>query len=161
MPITDMIPWRRRGMARREERDVTTFEHEMGRLIEDFFRDRDLTPFGEGWGTFSPSVDVVESENEIKVSAELPGMSDEDIEVSLDRGVLTIRGEKTEEQKEERENYYRAERTYGSFQRSIPLPTQVKEDQVEAVFQKGVLTITLPKAEVTESQHKIQVKAKQ
>ncbi|MFN2157309.1 MAG: Hsp20/alpha crystallin family protein, partial [Anaerolineae bacterium] len=95
MPITDMIPWRRRGMARREERDVTTFEHEMGRLFEDFFRDRDLTPFGEGWGTFSPSVDVVESENEIKVSAELPGMSDEDIEVSLDRGVLTIRGEKT------------------------------------------------------------------
>jgi HSP20 family protein len=161
MPITDMIPWRRREMTRRGERDLTTFEREMDRLFEDFFRGRNLAPFGESWGTFSPSVDVVESENEIKVSAELPGMSDEDIDVSLDRGMLTIRGEKTEEQKEERENYYRAERTYGSFQRSIPLPTAVKEDQVEAVFQNGVLTITLPKAEVTEGQHKIQVKAGQ
>jgi HSP20 family protein len=133
----------------------------MDRLFEDFFRGRSLAPFGEGWGAFSPSVDVVETENQITVSAELPGMSDEDIEVSLDRGVLTIRGVKSEEQKEERENYYRAERTYGSFQRSIPLPAEVKQDEVEAVFQKGVLTITLPKAEVTESQHKIQIKAGQ
>jgi HSP20 family protein len=160
MPITDMIPWRRREMARRGERDPTAFEREMDRLFEDFFRGRNLTPFGEGWGTFSPSMDVVESENEIKVSAELPGMSDEDIEVSLDRGVLTIRGEKSEEQKEEGDNYYRAERTYGSFQRSIPLPAEVKQDEVEAVFQKGVLTITLPKAKVTESQHKIQVRTR-
>ena len=160
MAITDLVPWRRQEPARREEDVLTTFERDMDRLFERFFRGGMLAPFGESWGAFSPSVDVVETDDEIKVSAELPGLDDKDIEVSLDRGVLTISGEKSEERKEQREDYYRAERTYGSFCRTIPLPTEVKEDEVEAVFQKGVLTITLPKAEVVEGRKRISVKAK-
>jgi HSP20 family protein len=160
MAITDLIPWRRQEPARRGENELTAFERDMDRLFERFFRGSTLAPFGESWGTFSPSVDVVETNDQIKVSAELPGLDDGDIEVSLDRGVLTISGEKSEEHKEERENYYRAERTYGSFRRSIPLPAEVNEDEVEAVFQNGVLTITLPKAEVVEGRKRISVKAK-
>ncbi len=160
MAITDLIPWRRQEPARRGENELTAFERDMDRLFERFFRGGTLAPFGESWGTFSPSVDVVETNDQIKVSAELPGLDDRDIEVSLDRGVLTISGEKSEEHKEERENYYRAERTYGSFRRSIPLPAEVNEDEVEAVFQNGVLTITLPKAEVVEGRKRISVKAK-
>jgi len=159
MAITDLIPWRRQEPARGGESELTAFERDMDHLFGRFFRGGTLAPFGEGWGAFSPSVDVVETDDEIKVSAELPGLDDKDIEVSLDRGVLTISGEKSEERKEERENYYRAERTYGSFRRAIPLPAKVNEDKVEAVFQKGVLTITLPKAEVVRGRKRISVKA--
>jgi HSP20 family protein len=160
MAITDLIPWRRQEPARREENELDVFQRDMDRLFERFFRGGTLAPFGETWGPFSPSVDVVETADEIQVSAELPGLEDKDIEVSLDRGVLTISGEKSEERKEERENYYRAERTYGSFKRAIPLPTDVNEDKVEAVFQNGVLTITMPKAQVVEGRKRISVKAK-
>jgi HSP20 family protein len=131
----------------------------MDRLFDRFYRGSSLAPFAKGWGGFSPNVDVVETDDQIKVSAELPGMQDKDIEVSLDRGVLTISGEKSEERKEEGENYYRAERSYGSFRRAIPLPTEVNEDEVEAIFQDGVLTITMPKAEVARGRKRISVKA--
>jgi HSP20 family protein len=160
MAITDLIPWRRQEPTRREESELTRFERDMDRMFERFFRGSSLAPFGETWGAFSPSVDVVETDDQIKVSAELPGLEDKDIEVSLDRGVLTISGEKSEEHREERENYYRAERTYGSFRRAIPLPTEVNEDEIEAIFQNGVLTITMPKAEKVEGQKRISVKAK-
>ena len=160
MAITDLIPWRRQEPARREESEMTAFERDMDRLFERFFQGSPLAPFGESWGAFSPSVDVVETDDQIKVSAELPGLDDKDIEVSLDRGVLTISGEKSEEHEEERENYYRTERTYGSFRRAILVPTEVNQDEVEAVFRNGVLTITMPKAEVVEGRKRISVKAK-
>lgn len=89
MAVTDLIPWRRPEPARREEHALTAFEREMGRLFERFLRGGMLAPFGESWGAFRPSVDVVETDDKIKVSAELPGLDDKDIEVSLDRGVLT------------------------------------------------------------------------
>jgi HSP20 family protein len=105
-------------------------------------------------------VDVSETENEIKVSAELPGLDEENVDVSLSPGVLTISGEKKEETKEERENYYRAERAYGAFRRAVPLPTEVDTDGAEAVFQKGVLTVTLPKTAETQERKKIAVQTK-
>ena len=89
MAITDLIPWRRQEPARREENAFTAFEPDVDRLFEGFFRGGRLAPFGESWGALSPSVDVVETDGKIKVSAELPGLDDKDIEVSLDRGVLT------------------------------------------------------------------------
>jgi HSP20 family protein len=159
MAITDLIPWQRREPSRRTESELTEFEREMDRLFDRFYRGGPLTPFGESWSGFNPSVDVVETDDQIKVSAELPGLEDKDIEVSLDRGVLTITGVKQEEHQEERENYYRSERMYGSFRRAIPLPAEVNDEQAEAVFQNGVLTITLPKAEVVEDQKRISVKA--
>jgi HSP20 family protein len=103
-------------------------------------------------------VDVAEMEDEIKVSAELPGLDNEDIDVSLSDDVLTISGEKKEEKEEKGKNYYRSERSYGAFRRDIPLPSQVDADKVDAVFQKGVLTITLPKTAEAKAK-KVTVKA--
>jgi HSP20 family protein len=120
----------------------------MNRLFEDFFGGWDegaLAPMGERWGAFSPQVDVTETDDEIKVSAELPGMDDEDIDVSLSDDMLTISGEKKEEREEKREGYYRTERSYGAFRRAIPLSTTVDDEKVDAVFQNGVLTVALPK----------------
>ena len=156
MPITDLIPWKkkepvqqdREGSPQGEEYPLLTFQQEMNRLFDDFFGGAALEPFGalgERWSLFSPRVDVVETDAEIRVSAELPGLDDKDIDVSLSRGELTISGEKRHEKEETGRNYYRSERSFGSFRRSIPLPGEVVTDKVNAVFKNGVLTITLPK----------------
>ena len=171
MPITDLIPWRKKQPVRqeeerslqREEHPFLTLQQEMNRLFDDFFGGRVLEPFGalgEGWDVFSPQVDVVETDKEIRVSAELPGLDDKDVEVSLSRDVLTISGEKKQEKREKGRDYYRAERSYGSFRRSIPLPAEVDADKVDAVFNKGVLTITLPKKAEAAGRKRITVKAR-
>jgi HSP20 family protein len=92
-------------------------------------------------------VDVSESEDRIVVKAVLPGVESEDVDVSVDDGVLTIKGEKKHEETAENENFYRKEIRYGAFSRSIALPAVVKSDEANAEFGNGVLTITLPKAE--------------
>ena len=98
---------------------------------------------------------------EIKVSAELPGMDEKDIDVSLTRDTLTIKGEKKEEKEDTGKDYYKMERSYGSFTRSIPLPVEVDTDKVQATFKKGVLEITLPKtAKAIQETKKVPVKAK-
>jgi HSP20 family protein len=156
MPITDLIPWKKKEPAERGEQSssqdeaypLVTFQQEMNRLFDDFFGGSALAPFGalgEGWNVFSPKVDVVETDAEIRVSAELPGLDDKDIDVSLSRGELTISGEKKHEKEEQGRGYYRSERSFGSFRRSISLPGEVVTDKVDAVFKNGVLTITLPK----------------
>jgi HSP20 family protein len=168
MPITDLIPWRRKQPVRqeeerslqREEHPFLTLQQEMNRLFDDFFGGRALEPFGalgEGWDAFSPQVDVVETDKEIRVSAELPGLDDKDVEVSLSRDVLTISGEKRQEKGRD---YFRAERSYGSFRRSIPLPAEVNTEKVDAVFKKGVLTVTLPKKAEAAGRKRITVKTK-
>lgn len=133
---------------------------EMNRLFEDFLKGFALEPFGKRTGAaFEPKVNVSEREKEIVVSAELPGMDDKDIDVSLRKNELTIQGEKKEE-KEEKESYHRMERSYGSFKKTLPLPCEVEDDKVEAQFKNGVLTITLPKAaEAIKGTKKINVKS--
>jgi HSP20 family protein len=140
---------------------LLTFQQEMNRLFDDFFGRSGLEPFGgwgEGWGLFSPRVDVAETDREVVVSAELPGLDDEDIDVSLSRGMLTISGEKKQEKEKKGRNYYRVERSYGSFQRSVPLPSEVDTGKVDAVFRKGVLTITLPKTAEAKARKRIAIK---
>jgi HSP20 family protein len=173
MPITDLIPWRRKDPVRAEEKGavsgeahpLTVFQRDMNRLFDEFFRGPGLAPFGETslgaeWPAFSPRVDVVETDKEMVVSAELPGLEDKDIDVSLSRDMLTIKGEKKQEMEEQGRNYYRAERSYGSFQRSIPLPSEVDTAKVNAVFQRGVLTITLPKTGGAQGRRRIEVKTR-
>jgi len=103
--------------------------------------------FGAGGRSFAltPHVDVRETDKQLVVEAELPGIDDKDISLSLQDGVLTIRGEKKHEYDEENENYRMTERRYGSFQRSLRLPDTVDEAKVEANFDKGVLKVMLPK----------------
>jgi HSP20 family protein len=167
MAITDLIPWnrgKRQVQVQREERDpFLALQHEMNQLFDDFWGGSWLTPYGASereWSMFSPQVDVVETDTEVKVQAELPGLEEKDFEVSVSQDTLTIRGEKKQEQEEKGRNYYRAERSYGSFQRSIPLPRNVDADRVSAEFTKGVLTISLPKVAAPKDRKKVVVKSK-
>lgn len=165
MAMRDLVPWKwgekKVPVKRVEEHPFLALHRDMNRLFDEFFANFGLAPFGDVWGAgFSPSVDVMENDKEIRVLAELPGLDENDIEVSLDRNVLTISGEKKEEQEDKGKNYYRVERSYGAFQRTIPLPCEVVADKVDAKFKKGVLTITLPKTEEARKQaRKITVKA--
>jgi len=152
--------------VRREwEYPFGAFQREMNKLFDDFFGGFDLSPWApveKRLSTpFTPHIDVSETDKEIKVSAELPGMDEKDIDVSLTRDTLTIKGEKKQEAEDKGEGYYRMERSYGSFTRSIPLPIEVDTDKVQATFKKGVLEITLPKtARAIQETKKIPVKAK-
>ena len=105
-----------------------------------------------------PVVDVSETDKEIVAKAELPGMDPKDVEITLRDNVLTIQGEKKFEDEEKKDNYHRIERSYGSFYRAISLPGNVREDDVKAKFDKGVLTITMSKSE-QEKGKKIQIES--
>jgi HSP20 family protein len=107
-----------------------------------------------------PVVDAAESEKEYRITAELPGMTDKDVEVALANGVLTLKGEKKEEKEEKEKDYYMSERCYGSFHRSFPLPEDVDAERVEAKLKDGVLTVLLPRTGQAQANRKtIAIKA--
>ena len=108
----------------------------------------------------SPAVDVTERDKDFEITAELPGLSDKDIDVKLANGILVIKGEKKEERDERRKDYHLTERRYGSFVRSFAVPDHVDADKIEATFANGVLRLTLPKsAQALAGEKKIAVKA--
>ncbi len=164
MGITELVPWKRSKkvpVRRRPASSLLDLQEEMDRWFEEFFGRGWLTPFRlfeEKLPAFSPRVDVVETDKEIKVSVELPGMTEEDIEVTLDDDMLTISGEKKSEHEEKEENYYYMERSYGSFRRVVPLPCSVDEEKVTATFKNGVLNIVLPKAAEAIERKRIKIK---
>lgn len=152
MSIKDLVPrfGRESAPARRAEVDpFRDFQREMNRLFGEFFGESALAERGResGWesAVFVPRVDVSETDKEVKVSAELPGMDEKDISVELQDDVLTLRGEKKSEQEEKGKNWFRREQSYGSFQRAIELPAGVDAAKAVALFKKGVLTFTAPK----------------
>lgn len=98
-----------------------------------------------GGATLSPRIDVVENDKEVSLTAELPGIDEKDISLSIEQGVLTLKGEKRSEKDEKKDNRRVMERHYGSFQRSFTLPSSVEDSKVEANFDKGILTVTMPK----------------
>jgi HSP20 family protein len=158
MTIKDLVPRFNRGrsLEQRGQGDpYLALQHEMNRLFDDFFGDFGLPPRHAWGGTnvalpgFSPRVDVSETDREIKISAELPGMDEKDIAVEMDDKAVTIRGERKAENEEHGESWYRREQSYGSFQRVVPLPATVNGDKAKAKFKKGLLTIVLPKREET------------
>jgi HSP20 family protein len=108
--------------------------------------------------TANPPVDIIERENEYIVRAEVPGVNPNDVKITLQNDVLTIRGEKTEEKEIEKENYHQSEIMAGTFQRSFALPSSVKSEKIEASSENGILTITIPKAEEAKTRE-ITVKA--
>ena len=121
-------------------------------MLDNFFNRE--TSFGSDW---RPAVDVAETENDIIVKAEIPGINPKDIDISIVGETLTIKGEKKEEKENKGKHYHRVERSYGSFTRTIDLPTPVITDKVKAEDHHGVLEITLPKMEKSEAK-KITVK---
>ncbi|KPK82502.1 MAG: hypothetical protein AMS25_02075 [Gemmatimonas sp. SM23_52] len=134
------------------ESPISRFHEEVDRLFERFFREpflgeSRLLPELRSWTTaWSPSLDVKESEDEITVRAELPGVDPKEIDISLHGDVLNISGEKREESEERREGYYDTERRFGSFRRSIALPAEVDQEKISAEYDKGVLTVKLQKS---------------
>jgi HSP20 family protein len=134
----------------------------MNRMFDDFFRASDLAKFeeGEGWEAFSPAIDVKQDEKEVTVKAELPGMDEKGIEVSLSDQGLAIRGEKKAEKEEKGKHYWRREASYGAFSRLVPLPEGLDLEKVDARFRNGILTVTLPRREeARDKEKKIAIKA--
>ncbi|MFB3895651.1 MAG: Hsp20/alpha crystallin family protein [bacterium] len=138
-------------------RDVVGLRDEMDRLFDNFFaRSGERGTFDTPW---APTVDIYETKEAVVIDAELPGMKQSDIEVSVTDNTLTIKGEKKQEKNTQEENFHRVERIYGSFSRSFTLPVGVHAEKIKAVYKDGVLKITLPKAEeVQPKQIPIEVK---
>lgn len=161
MDLKNLIPFGKKELQVRREDDnpFAVMQREMNRMFDAFNRNWDLGAFPEFAGAYMPRLDVTEDAKAFTVTAELPGMSEKDIDLSISGDTLTIRGEKKEEKEDNKKNYYYSERSYGSFMRSVPLQRQVETDKVSASFKKGVLTITLPKtAEAVDATKKIDVK---
>jgi HSP20 family protein len=136
---------------------------EMDRLFDSFTGRFGMAPFlssrfDTSFGLPSLAVDITEKENEFLVSAEVPGMAEKDIDVSLSGDMLTIKGEKRQEHEEKGENRYLSERSYGAFQRAFSLPEGVDREKIAASFANGVLTVTLPKSAKAATK-KIEVKS--
>ncbi len=163
MNMRDLIPWsRNENKAPSLYRDGDPFmalHREVNRLFDDVFRGFDQ--FGAGqfpsaptsrssWGW--PNVEVSDAEKEVRVTAELPGLEEKDVEITLDGDLLVLKGEKRAENEDKSRQL--SERFYGQFERRIPLGTEVMEDKVEAHFKNGVLTVLLPKTERARSKTK-------
>lgn len=156
--MKDLIPWRKKGESlmpfRPKDEPVKALQRRMNDLFDDFFEGvEDMFSFAplarrdERWLRETPRFEVSETDDDFVVKAELPGMDEKDIEVSLEGDELVIRGEKKHEHEEKRRDYHVSEMSYGEFSRRIQLPTGVDRDKTKAVFKNGVLTLSLPKTE--------------
>jgi HSP20 family protein len=161
--MRDLVPWGRQSdsaptLHRGEQGNpVWSLRREMDRLFDDMFG-RSLMSSGWGRATMSwPSVEVNESDKEVRVTAELPGMSDKDVDVHFEDGVLTLRGEKKSETEDKDRGY--SERYYGHFERRLALPSSVTGEGCNASFRDGVLTVTLPKSEEAARGRRIEINA--
>ncbi len=146
-------------------RDLTTFpsgvlnmQREMNKMFDSFFRGSTGDEF-MNLSAWTPAADIAEHDDAFVVKAELPGLTKEDVKITVRDNVLTIQGEKKQESESKESNYRSIERTYGSFQRSFTLPTSIKSDKIDASFKDGVLSITMPKAEDARPKQ-IEVKVK-
>lgn len=169
MSMRDLIPWGRSNgeqlpsLFRESDRDpFLSLHREVNRLFDDAFRSFDTRlpgfgttgSLGAGW----PSVEISDNDKEIKVTAEVPGLAEKDVEVFLSEGVLTLKGEKRSETEDKEKQF--SERFYGHFERRISVGSEVEEDKVSARFKNGVLTVTLPKTAKAQPQVKrIEVKS--
>ena len=146
----DIVPWKSFG-------EISRLRREMDDLFNRIFGETSLSKIG--LGKWQPLVDISETDTDIIVKAELPGIDTKDVDVSITGDRLTIKGEKQQEKEEKEENRYRSERYYGTYERVINLPASIVENKTEATFDKGILTITLPKVEkIKKKQVKIKVK---
>ena len=131
------------------------FRRQIDRLFDDFA----APMLGFGNGELLPEMDYAETDKDIVVTAELPGVDAKDVDISLTDGALTIRGEKKSERDERKANYRLTERSYGSFERSMRLPDGIDAEKAKAEFEKGVLKVTLPKSEAMRAKsRKIEIK---
>jgi HSP20 family protein len=168
MDLKSLVPWRNSSKSNlpstREDYfdPFVTFRREMDRMFDDFFTGfgggRSLQASG-GWPAVTPVVDVTETDKEIVVAAELPGLDEKDFEVTLAGDLLTIKGEKKSEHEQKDGDAHYVERRYGSFARTVRLPFEVGNEKVDAKYDKGVLTVRVPKpADAQKAARRIEVK---
>lgn len=139
------------GITRRNEQPewgVDSFRKEINQLFNDFFSIGPSSLPESGW---MPTVDVEEDDKELRIRAEIPGIEEKDLSVTLENDILTIAGEKKEEKKEENRRYVVSERRFGSFHRSIRLPEGIDREKIEAGFKNGVLRVTIPRIGTPEA----------
>lgn len=159
MANQSLTPYRSRSVEPfRPASPFTSFYQRANRMFEDMFREFDDTRETFS-GMLAPSIDVTQNEQEICISAELPGVKEEDVDVSVDNDVLTIRAEKRVEHDADKDMCHVSERAYGTFQRSLRLPQSVNPDKVHAHFDRGVLTVTLPRTEAETNRRKIAIQS--
>jgi HSP20 family protein len=163
MAIKDLIPWNDKGrdvgfQRATEVHPFLALHREMNRMFDNVFRGFDLAPFGLASRTLAgldwPQIDIDETDKEVRITAELPGLDEKDISLEIANGVLSISGEKKSESEDKARRF--SERYYGRFERRIPLE-DVEEDKVSAAFKNGVLTITVPKSAETKNVRRIAI----
>jgi HSP20 family protein len=138
-------------------REMMTLREAMDRLFDDAFT-RPLS-VRDGWSMASPAIDMYQTDNDVVVKASIPGIKAEEVQINITGDILTLKGEARQEEDRQERSWHLREQRFGSFERSIVLPTDVKSDQAEAVFENGILTITLPKADEVKPRT-INIKAK-
>jgi HSP20 family protein len=138
-------------------REMMTLREAMDRLFDDAFT-RPLS-IRDGWSMSTPAIDMFQTENDVVVKASIPGLKAEDVQINITGDVLTLKGEVKQEEERNDKAWHIREHRFGSFERSVALPTAVKTDKAEAVFENGILTVTLPKADEVKPKT-INIKAK-
>jgi HSP20 family protein len=138
-------------------RDMMTLREAMDRLFDDAFT-RPLS-IRDGWNMSTPAIDMYQTENDVVVRASIPGIKADEVQINITGDVLTLKGEVKQEEERKDKAWHIREHRFGSFERSVALPTAVKPDQAEAVFENGILTVTLPKADEVKPKT-INIKAK-
>lgn len=178
MSIKNWIPWNwfkkeegdegktvpvRRDNKRESEyavtRPIQQLHRDIDRIFDNAFRGFGMTPFGFDRpilprmtdGMLKPTLDLAATDKDYTITVEIPGVEDKDVKVEIASDTMTIRGEKKQENEEKGKNYYRMERSYGSFQRVLSLPEDADQDGVKATFKKGILTVTMPRKELPKS----------
>lgn len=141
-------------------RPYSSLQREINRLFDSFWSETALSPtdWTSGASSLQPKMDIAENEKAYIVTAELPGMEEKDIELSIHNGVLTLKGEKRQSKEEKENNYMRMERSYGAFYRAIPFPAKIEDEKARADFKNGVLTVAIPKsAEALKATKKVPI----
>lgn len=157
--MRSLIPWKWGGSQSSPDNAMIEFKKEVDDLFSKFFGSEGWLPTSYFSRGFNPALDISETDEDIIVKVELPGVDPKGIEVNLAGTTLTVKGEKKEEREENTESMHRIERSYGSFSRSITLPCEVNEEKTEATFKEGVLNLKLPKNESSKKNSiKIEVK---
>lgn len=160
MRLTNLAPWKwndTNRLARTGQDSLASLQRELGQLFEGFF-DGGPMHFANQGLQMAPKLDVSETDKELHVTAELPGLKEEDINVEVTGDSLRIRGEKKDERDEKQHNFHRVERSFGMFERVVPLHIEVNREQVQATYKDGILTIVLPKAVTAPVSQKVTVK---
>lgn len=158
MAQRSLAPWRRGGLSPFAGSPWGQMQEQFNRIFEDFWRDFDDGEMLPAAAQLTPQIDVAEEDEAWRITAEMPGVEEKDVELTVSEGVLTLSGEKKVDTEKKEKNWYMHERAYGSFRRSLRLPPGADLDKIGAKFQNGVLEITVPKRpEAKQSARKIEI----